>query len=193
MRRATVGSSFVCSAWAKILPSTRFSSSSTAPSRSASCSSLSSSAASSRRSLLKILMEAIVKSRWLREPLAKTPFEWLCVAAYPRSIKLDNWLRQLWDRLWILRLLTDFAVRPGGNRLSFRKMKNWPSRTVDALWRTGHDPPALTWAHQDSNLEPKDSRCPMLSHRRGLSHHPQPALVGCGRLWPVIKGTSAPR
>lgn len=104
----------------KISPSPRFSSSSTAPSRSASCSSLSSSAASSRRSLLKISMEAIVKSRWLREPLAKTPFEWLCVAAYRRSIKLDNWLRQLWDRLWIPRLLTDFAVRPGGDRLSFR-------------------------------------------------------------------------
>jgi len=49
------------------------------------------------------------------------------------------------------------------------------------------------WAHQDSNLEPRDSRGPMVSHRRGLSLHPVPWHVGCGTLEPVIKGTSAPR
>ena len=51
----------------------------------------------------------------------------------------------------------------------------------------------IWWAHQDSNLEPKDSHCPGLSLRCGLSHHPQLVLVGCGTLKPVIKGTAAPR
>ena len=31
----------------------------------------------------------------------------------------------------------------------------------------------IWWAHQDSNLEPKDSRTPTVSRRRGLSLHPQ--------------------
>lgn len=38
------------------------------------------------------------------------------------------------------------------------------------------------WAHQDSNLEPRDSRDPIVSDRCGLSLHPQLALVGCGTL-----------
>jgi len=45
------------------------------------------------------------------------------------------------------------------------------------------------WAHQDSNLEPRDSRDPGISARRGLSLRPQLALWGRGTLWPVIKGT----
>src|SRR5690606_11901966 len=49
------------------------------------------------------------------------------------------------------------------------------------------------WAHQDSNLEPRDSRVPEVSSRRGLSLHPPPGRVGCGTLEPVIKGTAAPR
>jgi hypothetical protein len=31
----------------------------------------------------------------------------------------------------------------------------------------------MWWAHQDSNLEPRDSRFPIVSDRRGLSLHPQ--------------------
>ena len=36
------------------------------------------------------------------------------------------------------------------------------------------------WAHQDSNLEPRDSRVPVVSDRRGLSLHPSPWRMGCG-------------
>ena len=34
----------------------------------------------------------------------------------------------------------------------------------------------VKWAHQDSNLEPRDSRDPGISARRGLSLRPQLAL-----------------
>ena len=49
------------------------------------------------------------------------------------------------------------------------------------------------WAHQDSNLEPRDSRGPKVSPRRGLSLHPPRQRVGCGTLEPVIKGAAALR
>jgi hypothetical protein len=54
-------------------------------------------------------------------------------------------------------------------------------------------PACKWWAHQDSNLEPRDSRDPGISARRGLSLRPQLALVGRGTLLPVIKGTRALR
>jgi len=44
----------------------------------------------------------------------------------------------------------------------------------------------MWWAHQDSNLEPRDSLIPIVSDRRGLSLHPQHACWwGAGRssLW----------
>jgi len=40
----------------------------------------------------------------------------------------------------------------------------------------------IEWAHQDSNLEPRDSRDPGISARRGLSLRPQLLLVGRGTL-----------
>ena len=49
------------------------------------------------------------------------------------------------------------------------------------------------WAHQDSNLEPKDSLYPAVSTRSGLSLHPRVFSVGCGTLMPVIKGAAALR
>src|SRR5690606_41670392 len=84
------------------------------------------------------------------------------------------------------------AVRPA--------LPPFPTRRSSDL--TPRDPPAADvlvralpgpllrhrrwWAHQDSNLEPRDSLYPGVSSRSGLSLHPSPRRLpermGCGTL-----------
>ena len=68
---------------------------------------------------------------------------------------------------------------------------------VVAVAATTTDAPTGWWAHQDSNLEPRDSRDSAVSGSADyLFTLAAFATVGCGTLEPVIKGprlAAAPR
>jgi hypothetical protein len=82
------------------------------------------------------------------------------------------------------------TIEGGGN---FPVVARYPNRRSSHVRR--HGLKLSWWARWDSNPGPRDSLCPDVSIRSGLSHHPRDRSIagGRGRLEPVIKGTAALR
>src|SRR5690348_3632813 len=69
------------------------------------------------------------------------------------------------------------TMRTSRTLYAFVETIKWPSRSLYGFTHTCSCGFSLgIWAHQDSNLEPRDSRDPGISPRRGLSLRPQFSL-----------------
>ena len=104
----------------------------------------------------------------------------LSVVAVPPTIQPDG----IADRF--VGIFDEAVVHPGQQRVLpaiLRRSPRRPSRNFSNAFPANRAPDRVRWwAHQDSNLEPRDSLYPEVSPRSGLSLHPRLAPVGCGTL-----------